>query len=289
MFKFEENERKAFQLLKNELTNAPILSIYSPRDETELHCDASALGFGSILMQKKSDGKFHPVFYFSKRTTEVESKYHSFELETLAIIYALRRFRPYLQGIRFKIVTDCQALAQTLNKKETSPRISRWVLELQEFDYILEHRAGIRMMHVDALSRTTNIFVLEDNSLDRNLALSQSGDNNIVKLRKELEHKNDRWYEMRDGLIYRKMRDRLLFYVPSSMEANVMRKYHDELGHVRLNKAIENIQRSYWFPQLRSKVDNHIKTCLKCIAFSAPHRAKRKELFIASQKAINRS
>jgi len=72
--------------------DTPVLSIYSSRDETELHCDASTAGFGAILMQKKADRKFYPIFYFSKRTTEIESKYHSFELETLSIIYALRRF-----------------------------------------------------------------------------------------------------------------------------------------------------------------------------------------------------
>jgi len=116
--------------------------VYSPHDETELHCDASAAGFGAILMQKKVDRKFHPIFYFSKRTTEIESKYHSFELETLSIIYVLRRFRTYLFGIKFKIITDCQALSLTLNKKETNPRIARWVLEMQNYDYILEHRSG---------------------------------------------------------------------------------------------------------------------------------------------------
>lgn len=63
-----------------------------------LHCDASAHGFGAILMLKQNN-KMHPVFYFSQRTTEVEAKYHSFELETLAIVYALRRFRIYLQGV----------------------------------------------------------------------------------------------------------------------------------------------------------------------------------------------
>jgi len=85
-------------------------------------------------MQKKSDLKFHPIFYFSKRTTPTESKYHSFELETLAVIYALRRFRNYLHGIKFKIITDCDSFRLTLNKKDIHPRIARWVLELQS-DY----------------------------------------------------------------------------------------------------------------------------------------------------------
>jgi len=70
-----------------------------------------------ILLQQKSDRRLHPVFYFSKHTTPIESKYHSFELETLAIIYALRI---YVQGIKFKILTDCNALKLTL-KKDVNP------------------------------------------------------------------------------------------------------------------------------------------------------------------------
>jgi len=85
-FRFGEIEQQAFETLKDRLVNAPILSIYSPHDETELHCDASATGFGAILLQKKTDRKLHPVFYFSKRTTEIESRYHSYELEILSII-----------------------------------------------------------------------------------------------------------------------------------------------------------------------------------------------------------
>ena len=65
-------------------------------------------------MQKKSDLKFHPVFYFSKRAGEIESRYHSFEPEMLAIVYAMRRFRIYLYGIKFKIVTDCNSLTLAL-------------------------------------------------------------------------------------------------------------------------------------------------------------------------------
>jgi len=78
-FEFGAKELECFEILKVNLLEAPILALYNPKDPTELHCDASALGFGSILMQKKKDSKFHPVFYFSKRTTDVEAKYHSFE------------------------------------------------------------------------------------------------------------------------------------------------------------------------------------------------------------------
>lgn len=63
-FQFEEQEQQAFETLKNRLIEAPILSIYSPQDEIELHCDASATGFGAILLQKKVDRKLHRFLFF---------------------------------------------------------------------------------------------------------------------------------------------------------------------------------------------------------------------------------
>lgn len=271
-FTFGSEEARAFDKLKECLVNSPILSIYCPRDTTELHCDASSVGFGAILMQRKRDQKLHPVFYFSKRTTEAETKYHSFELETLAIIYALRRFRTYLLGIQFKIITDCQALSLTLKKKETNPRIARWVLELQGYDYVLEHRSSSRMRHVDALSR--QILILHDNSFDRNLALCQDNDPEIANIRKKLENTEDKFFEMTNGLVYRKVRDRALFYVPSALESSILQKHHNDMGHVGFEKTVENVQNTYWFPKIREKVKSHIKNCLKCIAFS-PNSGKQ--------------
>lgn len=108
IFKFEETERRAVEALKNRLIEAEILAIYNPSAVTELHCDASSHGFGAVLLQRQSNKYMHPVFYFSKRTTEVESRYHSFEL---AIVYACRRFRIHLQGIPFTVISDCSAVA----------------------------------------------------------------------------------------------------------------------------------------------------------------------------------
>lgn len=88
-FIFGPVELDAFEKLKGKLTSDPILAIYSPHAETELHCDASASGFGAILLQKQKNGLFQPISYFSHRTTATESKYHSFELECLAAIYAI--------------------------------------------------------------------------------------------------------------------------------------------------------------------------------------------------------
>lgn len=271
-FEFKEKELRAFEKLKAKLASAPILSIYNPRDDTELHCDASF-----------ADLKLHPIFYYSKRTTETESRYHSFELEMLAIINALRRFRVYLHGIKFKIVTDCQSLKLTLDKKDINPRIARWVLELQEFDYVMEHRGGTKMSHVDCLNRCYSIFVIEDNTLEFNLALSQSQDESIKNLQSRLEKTEYKLYEMRNGIVYRKKDKRLLFVVPNSMENNILYKYHDEFGHMGVEKVYNMITRSYWFPKVRRKIEMHIANCLKCIAYS-PKSGKREEMLQATPK-----
>ena len=111
-------------------------------------------GLGVILLQKNpKDNKLHPVYYMSCKTIETESTYTSYELEVLAVIRALDKFRHYLLGMRFKIVTDCIAFKQTLSKVKLSAKIARWALMVEEFDVIVEHRASPRMKHVDALSR----------------------------------------------------------------------------------------------------------------------------------------
>lgn len=274
-FKIGEKELHAIEELKEKITDSPVLSIYNPNNETELHCDASSAGFGAVLMQRGGDGYFHPTLYFSKRTTEVESRYHSFELEMLAIIYSLRRFKVYLRGMKFKIVTDCNALALAVKKKELSPRISRWILELSEYDYVTEHRPGVKMGHVDALSRLPDgILVIEDNSFELNLALSQSKDRKLGELKEILQSANDPYFEMRNGIIFRKHDKELLFYIPQAMELQVLHKYHDELGHLGTEKTYGNIIKSYWFPELKQKVKRYVSNCLKCISF-APLEGKR--------------
>lgn len=126
--------------------------------------------------------------YFSKRTSDAESRYHSFELEALAIIYALRRFRVYLEGLEFKIVTDCNSLAQTLSKKSVNSRIARWALELENYNYTISHRAGKNMTHVDALSRVEDeshemIGVIDSEDLDFQLQIMQNRNKDILELK----------------------------------------------------------------------------------------------------------
>ncbi|CAH2218004.1 jg19309 [Pararge aegeria aegeria] len=148
------NERElAFEKVKDLLTKGPLLALYDPKAEMELHTDACKDGVAGILLQRNSNGALQPVSYFSRKTTDQERKLHSYELETLAVVASLNRFRVYLIGIPFKILTDCNALRATLIKRDLIPRIARWWIQLQEYDCTIEYRPGARMTHADALSR----------------------------------------------------------------------------------------------------------------------------------------
>lgn len=269
VFSFTEIELNVFNKLKDLLLSEPVLAIYSSSDPTELHCDASSLGYGAILLQQKSDKNWHPVFYFSKRTTDAESRFHSFELETLAIVNALNRFRIYLEGITFTIVTDCNSLALTLKKKHINPRIARWALELENYHYEIVHRGNERMRHVDALSRNMEIAVVESNSFEQVLAVEQGRDSHISELRSQLEIQEHSSFELSEGLVYRKSEDdKLLFYVPECLEDNVIRSCHDQMGHFGVDKVQNLIKKVYWFPKMKEKIKSFIQKCLICIQFS---------------------
>lgn len=279
VFSFDERHFESFNRIKELLIKQPVLSIYSPKLETQLHCDASSLGYGAVLVQKQHDSKFHPVLYFSQRTTKVESKYHSFELEMLAIVNALNRFRVYLQGICFTIVTDCNSLKLALQKKDINPRILRWSLILQGYDYNLEHRDHTRMRHVDALSRC-HLLVIQETSLEDNLYIKQNQDPDIIALRKTLESSEHKFFELRNGVVFRKFDNKLLLYVPSSMRSNIIKLCHEQHGHVGVDKTLEVIRRSFWFPEMKRTVKDSLANCLKCVIYNS--KSGKKEGFLHS-------
>lgn len=291
----------AFNKLRDKLISIPVLALYNPQRETELHCDASAVGFGGILLQRQDDGKFHPTAYFSKRATEAESRYHSFELETLAIIYSLRKFRVYLEGIPFKIITDCNSLALTLGRQGNNARIARWALELENYNYSVQHRSGSLMGHVDALSRCPPredrcsdgsmgsdriISVVNADDVDLQLQITQNRDENILSLREQLEKGDVENYALEDGLVYRKTGDRLLLYVPSEMEENVVRNAHEATCHLGVAKCVDQIKLHYWFPRMQEKVEKVIRNCLQCIMYSVPAHSGHRTLHPIPKRPI---
>jgi len=143
---------QAFQTLKTLISSAPVLKY--PRFDREfiIQTDASDVGVGAVLSQLDGDGVKKPVAFASQSLSVRERNYSTTEKEAYAIVYTLRHFRVYLLGRQFKLVTDHKALTW-LHSMEPEGRLARWVMELQEFQFSIEHRPGRPHANADALSR----------------------------------------------------------------------------------------------------------------------------------------
>jgi RNase H-like domain found in reverse transcriptase/Reverse transcriptase (RNA-dependent DNA polymerase)/Integrase zinc binding domain len=148
--------QKAFEQLKNALTSAPVLKLPDFEKPFVLECDASedAKAVGGILLQ---DGR--PVAYTSKKLSGPELNYSVSDMEMLAAIYALREFRPYLEGKPFTIVTDHQpnTYLDKSNNSHTLKRRARWLYESAGYDYQWQYKPGKRNI-ADPLSRAPQHF-----------------------------------------------------------------------------------------------------------------------------------
>lgn len=228
-------------------------------------------------MQRQSDdGMMHPVMYHSRKSTVPESKLHSFELETLAIIYCLQRFRPYLFGMKFSIVTDCNSLKQTLEKRDINPKISRWAMYLEQYEFVIIHRSGARMQHVDALSRSNVHTLVEEtygpNVFDDALCVAQLQDPEVRRIVVSVEEQQAKDFEVRNAILYKLVGRKSLVYVPEKMVPSVINKFHNQMGHFGVDKVCELIKRVYWFPRMRDHVQQHAKSCITCIAYNPKNK-----------------
>lgn len=101
-------------------------------------------------MRKQSNKQLYTVQDLSRQTTQ-KKRYHAYELEALAVVASLKHFRNYLTEVKFTVVTDCNVLRTTMNKRDLLPRIGRCWLWIQEYNFMVQYKLGTKMTHVDAV------------------------------------------------------------------------------------------------------------------------------------------
>lgn len=145
--------KEAFNTLKHCLTTAPVLRHPDFTKPFLIQCDASEYGIGAVLFQKNEDGLENPIAFYSQKLNSCQKNYSVTEKECLAAVLAVKRFRPCVELMNFTVITDHASLKWLMSLKDLSGRLARWSLQLQNFDFSIEHRKGSDNIVADTLSR----------------------------------------------------------------------------------------------------------------------------------------
>lgn len=152
VFRWDEDQQKAFNDLVTALTTAPVLAIPNPHDLFILDTEPSAHGIGSELIQVQ-DEQERVICYASYTLSPEQRRYCTTRRELLAIIRFTRQFRHYLLGRKFVIRTDHNSLTWLLRFKHPQGQLARWIEELIQFDMEVRYREGSKHANADTLSR----------------------------------------------------------------------------------------------------------------------------------------
>ncbi|KAH7719649.1 hypothetical protein AAVH_12899 [Aphelenchoides avenae] len=151
---WKEDHQKAFDAVKEKLMSAPVLAPPRLGKPFVVETDASATAIAACLLQENAIGETHPIAYASRLLNKHEAKYPSVESETLAIVFALKEFSPYLEGSGTSTVrTDNSALPALLKKRDLAGRLAKYQMSIQPFDLNIVHRSGKFNAFCDFLSR----------------------------------------------------------------------------------------------------------------------------------------
>ncbi|GFT66373.1 transposon Tf2-6 polyprotein [Trichonephila clavipes] len=231
-FHWGPEEVEAFHSLKKALTSDPVLGMYDERASTEIHTGASGYGIGAVLVQIQNNVE-KVIANASRTLTKAEKNYSTTERECLAIVWATNKFRPYIFGKHFTVVTDHHSLCWLMNLKDPSGRLARWALRLQEHDFDVKYKTGKKHSDADALSR--NPVEEETETPDKFLAVTTNG-----KL----------WLPV----------------IPKHLRADILRHFHDAptAGHLGFAKTYDRIRKRFYWPGMYRNVVRYVMHCREC-------------------------
>ncbi|UYV71576.1 hypothetical protein LAZ67_8003727 [Cordylochernes scorpioides] len=215
--------------------------------------------------------------YATPRTlNKAEKNYSTTERECLAIIWAINKFRPYVFGQPFTIVTDHHSLCWLTNLKDPCGRLARWALRLQEFDVTVVYKSGRKHQDADCLSRSP-LEYSEDMEEDipsivtlQNFSEEQMNDQAIRKIADKLQSSPNNSFVKIDNTLYRKNYDPMgkpwLLVVPRHLRQELLKNFHDSptAGHLGFTKTYDRIRKKYYWPGMYRTVRRYVAHCSDC-------------------------
>ncbi|UYV66666.1 K02A2.6-like [Cordylochernes scorpioides] len=264
-FYWDTAQEKAFEVLKTDLISEPVLGHFDESADTHLHTEASGHGIGAVLLQIQG-GKERAIAYASRSLTTAEHNYFTSEKECLAVVWSISKFRPYLFGRPFTVVTDHQSLCWLVGQKDPSGRLARWALRLQEFDVTVIYKSGRKHEDADCLSRSP----LENDQPSAvmsltNVDIEQNKDPDLARI---IDYLNSGYtrkeFSIIDGILYKKnystTRRPWLMMIPKHLRSEVIADLHDALtaGHLGFARTYNKVKKRFYWPGLYRTVRQYI-------------------------------
>ncbi|UYV67620.1 K02A2.6-like [Cordylochernes scorpioides] len=221
--------QQAFTTLKESLTSKPVLHLYQVGLPCRLYCDASTQGIAGILKQVHPDGQVHPVQYFSRALRAHERNYTVSELECLAIVESVDKFRIYLTGIKFTIYTDHQVLQWLKTIKNPSGRLFRWSLRLSTYNYEIHYLKGSQQYEADLLSRNPFVGFISADIIKQHQPTASTFNIDTNGLH----------------TITRKGVTKII--IPETLQHSLMNKVHQEYNHPGISQMTRIITTQYYW------------------------------------------
>ena len=159
---------KAFKNLKQAICKDIALQFFDSELPLYIEADASQKGIGAVMLQPDKKCKntsttgipnnLRPVAYASKTLTSCESNYSNIERELLGVLFSVLHFKHFTYGCKVHIITDHKPLVSLFRKNLTSasPRLSRMLLHILDYQLDVMYQPGPKMHLSDALSRLTS-------------------------------------------------------------------------------------------------------------------------------------
>lgn len=277
-FQWGTEQDVAFDTLKQKMCTSPVLALPNFSQPFTIESDACGYGIGAVLMQ---EGR--PIAYYSKAIGPKAAAQSIYEKEAMAILEALKKWRHYLLGNKLIIKTDQQSLKYMMSQRLVEGIQHKLLLKLMEYDYTIEYKAGKENVVADALSRSPNLrsegagscqviaVVVPDWVLD--VKRSYEEDIYAHKILSLIGTESDPAgeYQMESGIL--KYKGRLYVGESTEIRSQLLRAYHASPfgGHSGIRATYQRIKKLFYWPGMKKKVEEFIKTCTTCQVTKAKH------------------
>lgn len=270
-FNWNEECNFAFIKIKDALKEVTLLAHPIENGKFSITTDASNFAIGAVLQQWQNNA-WQPLAFFSKKLSETESRYSTFDRELLGIYLSIKHFRYFLEGREFTIFTDHKPLTTAIHSKaEKSPRQTRHLDYISQFSNDVQHISGKLNLVADYLSRyLTAEQISVDVSFNLNtLARVQETDDEIKMIIDK--KKNTSLFKLEkikpllsdDKIWCETSTQNIRPYVPKLLRKVVFEKSHN-LSHPGIRSTRKMISSRYFWPNLNKDVNRWAKSCIQC-------------------------